>query len=131
MHEHGSIVYTKALSEIEYLSTLSKVVVALYFPVSLVNRELLFFSLVLYCLRRGYSDVATKEFKEVFDQHYFQETATKTQKASHFCTVRKNLINKKLIHYNKNTGVVSVSEAWKHKFNNMSININLGLTISA
>jgi hypothetical protein len=128
MYRHGVIEYKSEVGEIDYLSTLSKVVLALYFDVVLAKRELLFFVLVLYCLRRGEEDVSSKAFKEVFDMHYFKEDQTNPQKSSLFCTVRKNLIKKKLIFYNKNTGSIKVSKAWEHNTN--TININIGLKIT-
>lgn len=114
--------YTVPKGRYAYYLKVVNVICDLYFEENkLSKRELEFFALCLISLSDGESDVLSKKFKGIFNNNYFVESQTKKQKDSLFCTVRKTLVDKNYLLYNKNTNRISVSPAWG--------NLEAGLTI--
>lgn len=115
------------LTEKEYLTKIAKVVIALYFDKSLSARELEFFVICLIGLKRGHTNPNNGEFFKLFEIHYFDEFQTSAQKASLLCTQRKKLVTKDFLKYDKNTSILSVTDAWNKDSTSTHININLSI----
>jgi len=121
----GIITGNFSLSEKDYLTKLTKVIIAIYFQQNLSGRELEFFVICLMGLKRGYKNPNKGEFFKLFEEYYFTEYQTQAQKASLLCTQRKKLVKKDYLSYDKNTYELSATEAWNKDSKSINININL------
>lgn len=121
----GIIENTFTLSEKQYLCKLVQIILVLYFTTTLSPREVEFFAVCMMGLRRGWKNINSVEFQQLFDAYYLNEQQTKEQKASLVCTMRKKLTEKDVLYYDKNTFEISVSNAWMIHFNELDLNIKL------
>lgn len=123
----GSIVADLGgLDEFKFLRKIAVIFEAVYTNSHLPDREMDFFIATLIGLKRGYKNPNSKDFAEIYNTYYLNDGVVRTQKQkrSLLATVRKNLIEKDILSYDKNTQEISVQGDW-YKLESLSITINV------